>query len=68
MTMKTVTRTTIELMQQAQYIGDHPHIKDCTGVIYFDKEQQVFLFRPDTTEDGTNGEWYRVRYENLTIL
>lgn len=50
--------------KQAQYVGSHPHIKDKSGVFYWNTEQDSFIFRPDVP-DGDKSEWYRVNRENL---
>lgn len=57
----------ISEMRRVLYTGDHPHIKDKTGVTYFHEGQECDLFRPDIDHDGLSN-WYRVRLENLVRL
>jgi hypothetical protein len=53
--------------QKAQYTGTHPEIKNKLGVFFFNKDQNSYVFRPDS-DNGLKSDWYRVHLENLAAL
>lgn len=48
--------------RKARYIGDTPSISGTSGLYYYSRQQQSYIYRPDGDEKA---DWYRVLKHNI---
>lgn len=59
---KTIFTATVTA---AKYVGSHPHLIGTTGVYYWNKSQESYIYRPNT---NTKADWFRVFKSSLVAI
>lgn len=59
----TENRAKREEFVPAQYVGLRPDLRDRKGDSYFDRNSDMWVFRP-----AGDSEWYRVKFESLRFV